>query len=75
MEFSPTAIVTCDPGFLVTAWNPAAERLFGWTREEALGRHIDDLVAQHDAVRDEAASLKPVVSRTGRSARWATTSR
>ena len=57
MEFSPTAIVTCDPGFLVTAWNPAAERLFGWTREEALGRHIDDLVAQHDAVRDEAASL------------------
>jgi PAS domain S-box-containing protein len=57
VEVSPTAIVACDPAFIVTTWNPAAERLFGWTREEAIGRHIDELVAQHDAVRDEAASL------------------
>jgi PAS domain S-box-containing protein len=57
VEVSPTAIVACDPAFLVTSWNPAAERLFGWSREEAIGRHIDDLVAQHDAVREEAASL------------------
>jgi PAS domain S-box-containing protein len=57
VEVSPTAIVACDPAFVVTTWNPAAERLFGWTREEAIGRHIDELVAQHDAVRDEAASL------------------
>jgi two-component system sensor kinase FixL len=41
LEASPTAIVTCDPAFIVTSWNPAAERLFGWTRAEALGRHID----------------------------------
>ena len=57
VEVSPTAIVACDPAFLVTSWNPAAERLFGWSHEEAIGRHIDDLVAQHDAVREEAASL------------------
>ena len=37
VEASPTAIVTCDPSFQVTEWNPAAERLFGWTRAEALG--------------------------------------
>ena len=37
VEVSPTAIVTCDPTFTVTGWNPAAERLFAWTREEALG--------------------------------------
>jgi PAS domain S-box-containing protein len=30
----------------VTTWNPAAERLFGWTREEAIGRHFDELVAR-----------------------------
>ena len=29
VEASPTAIVACDPEFIVTSWNPAAERLFG----------------------------------------------
>ena len=57
VEVSPTAIVTCDPTFTVTEWNPAAERMFGWTREEAIGHHIDDLVSQHDAIREEAATL------------------
>jgi PAS domain S-box-containing protein len=46
VEVSPTAIVACDPAFIVTTWNPAAERLFGWTREEAIGRHFDELVAR-----------------------------
>lgn len=57
VEASPTAIVACDPQFIVTSWNPAAERLFGYSRSEAVGRHIDDLVGRHDAIRDEAAEL------------------
>jgi PAS domain S-box-containing protein len=35
---SPLAIVTLDFEGRVTMWNPAAEELFGWTAEEALGR-------------------------------------
>jgi PAS domain S-box-containing protein len=57
VEASPTAIVSCDPEFIVTSWNPAAERLFGWTRAEALGTHIDDLVGRHEAIRDHAAAM------------------
>ena len=57
VKSSPTAIVACDPAFIVTAWNPAAERLFGWTRAEALGTHIDDLVGRHEAIRDHAAAM------------------
>ena len=30
---------------------PAAERLFDYTAEEAIGRHIDDLVATDASVR------------------------
>ncbi len=35
---SPAPIVAFDRDSIVTAWNPAAERLFGWSAEEVLGR-------------------------------------
>jgi PAS domain S-box-containing protein len=57
LENSPTAIAVTDIDEHVTAWNPAAERLFGYSREEALGQKIDDLVAFHEEVRDEGAAM------------------
>ncbi len=38
VEASPVAIMTLDKEGYVTLWNPAAERTFGWTKEEAIGR-------------------------------------
>ncbi len=38
IEASPLAIVTIDRSHRVLMWNPAAERLFGWTAEEVIGR-------------------------------------
>ncbi|MDP2401784.1 MAG: HD domain-containing phosphohydrolase, partial [Actinomycetota bacterium] len=35
---SPVAILTLDPNGLVTLWNPAAERIFGWTRDDVIGK-------------------------------------
>ena len=37
-ESSPAPIVAVDTEERVTAWNPAATRLFGWPSEEVLGR-------------------------------------
>ena len=34
---SPTAIVSIDLDRNVTLWNPAAERMFGWTESEVIG--------------------------------------
>ena len=53
---SPTAIVAMDGEDRVQAWNPAAERLFGYSSEEAIGRPIDDLVARSDELRGEAGA-------------------
>ena len=61
IEVSPTAIVTCDPDLVVTSWNPAAERLFGYSKKEALGRNVDDLVASSDEVREESTNLSRTV--------------
>ena len=57
VEASPTAIVACDPELIVTSWNPAAERLFGYRQEEAIGRHVDELVAAHESIRTEAEAI------------------
>ncbi len=56
IEASPTAIVTGTPDVIITSWNPAAERLFGYASEEAIGHHIDELVARTDEMRAEAAA-------------------
>jgi PAS domain S-box-containing protein len=35
---SPPAIIALDLELNLTLWNPAAERMFGWKREEVLGK-------------------------------------
>jgi len=39
IENTPLAVVEWDLNFRVAAWNYAAERIFGYTREEAIGQH------------------------------------
>ena len=45
---NPVAIASVDLDFRITTCNPAFERLFGWTREEVLGRNLDDMVAPEE---------------------------
>jgi PAS domain S-box-containing protein len=54
----PTAIVTFDLDDRVTSWNPAAEKLFGYAPDEAIGHNVDDLVAASDEVRPAGGALE-----------------
>jgi diguanylate cyclase (GGDEF)-like protein/PAS domain S-box-containing protein len=49
-----TAVVDLDLTGYVTAWNGGAERLFGYTAQEALGQHILFLYAEDDEASDIA---------------------
>ncbi|MGA9531413.1 MAG: GAF domain-containing protein [Anaerolineales bacterium] len=52
---SPVAIVTADQDARIVSWNPAAETLFGYSAEEAIGQALDELIAGDDpAMREEA---------------------
>ncbi|HET9589493.1 MAG TPA: GAF domain-containing protein, partial [Anaerolineales bacterium] len=53
---NPVAVVTIDNNAIVTSWNPAAEKLFSYTREEAVGQNVDDLVAKPEEIHVEAVS-------------------
>jgi PAS domain S-box-containing protein len=63
---SPVAVVTADLEGKVVSWNPMAEKLFGYTPEEATGVSVDDLVAGHESIRAEAAAYSEQVTREGR---------
>ncbi|HTT23031.1 MAG TPA: PAS domain S-box protein [Candidatus Sulfotelmatobacter sp.] len=44
IDHTPLAVVEWDSEFRVTAWNSSAERIFGYTREEAIGQYGDFIV-------------------------------
>jgi PAS domain S-box-containing protein len=44
IEHTPLAVVEWDLDFRVVSWNPSAEKIFGYTREEAVGRHGEFIV-------------------------------
>ena len=37
------AIVSTDKNFIINGWNPSAERLYGWKKEEAIGKNTHEL--------------------------------
>jgi PAS domain S-box-containing protein len=48
IERMPLAYIVWDTDFRVVEWNPTAERMFGYSRDEAIGRHAYDLIVPRD---------------------------
>ncbi len=54
-EQSPLGVIEFDTDFKVTAWNPAAEMIFGYTKEEAMGHYAEELILP--------ANIKPDINK------------
>jgi PAS domain S-box-containing protein len=64
VESSSDAIVTNSLDGTITAWNPAAERIFGYPAEEAVGQDIDMIVPP-----DRIGEAREILERIGRGER------
>jgi two-component system cell cycle sensor histidine kinase/response regulator CckA len=54
LELSRDAILVCGLDHRVTYWNKSAERLYGWTAAEAIGRLMTDLKDQNTEIFQQA---------------------
>ena len=57
IQAAPVAIVALDTAGCVTAWNKAAERMFGWREPEVLGEFVPIIPATKRAEFDETVVL------------------
>ncbi|MEG3953444.1 ATP-binding protein [Microcoleus sp. SVA1_A1] len=64
VEQTPVAVIEWDINFQVTDWNPAAERIFGYTKQEALGHHFKFIVPKAIQAQLEGVSID-IISQQG----------
>jgi len=50
-EQTPLGVIEWDRGFRVIKWNPSAERIFGYSRNDAIGKTAAELIVP-DSVKD-----------------------
>jgi|CXWL01.1.fsa_nt_gi PAS domain S-box-containing protein len=62
LEASPKVVIGLTPQHRIFEWNPAAERIYGWSREEAIGKdYLTSFLPKeiHEAV---AADIRKVLA-------------
>jgi PAS domain S-box-containing protein len=65
LDNTEDAIVALDAEWFVTVWNPGAERMYGWTADEVLGRHTLE-VARLEMSYEERAEARRAAAEHGR---------
>src|SRR6266699_1739210 len=52
IQSSHDAVIGKTLDQVITSWNPAAERLYGYTAKEMIGEHIEVLIPEEDRARE-----------------------
>ncbi|MEG4250426.1 PAS domain S-box protein [Microcoleus sp. Pol10D4] len=62
---SALAVLEWDLNFKVTAWNPAAEKIYGYTATEAIGHHAAELIVPASARKVVDRVMNELLSQVG----------
>jgi PAS domain S-box-containing protein len=63
---SPVAIVTLDLNGVITSFNPAFEKLFGYSRDDAVGKELDQLLNTAETLAQAAQYTAQATHQTAR---------
>ncbi|MBT4286612.1 MAG: PAS domain S-box protein [Deltaproteobacteria bacterium] len=62
---TPMGVIEFDNEFKIISWNPSAEKIFGYSAEEAIGENTFDLIVpdyEHDKVKKVHQQENPIAS-------------
>ena len=65
VQNTPAAVIFWNADLEVVEWNPAAERIFGYAKDEAVGQHLLNLVVHEDAREDVDGVVTELLTQTG----------
>lgn len=75
VENSDDAIVSIDLGGKILSWNDAAERMYGYSEDEAVGQPIDIVIPEDKAKRQEEVDIRGKMARGEQIKHYETTRR
>ena len=59
------AVVATDTNRIITAWNQAAERLYGWSAAEAIGRPVGEMIPSEWTAEQSQAAMRDLLENKG----------
>ena len=62
-ENAPLAFVVWDRNCRITEWNPHAEQVFGWSREEVIGQNFFDFIIPEPVREQVAGTVRTLLER------------
>jgi PAS domain S-box-containing protein len=65
-ELAPVAVIVTERSGIITEWNLQATSIFGWSRQEALGQSLIDLLLPKTQRAEFVVRLKEALRRDGR---------
>ncbi len=65
VEQTIVGFIECDTSFMITSWNPSAERIFGFTAKEAIGQHIGKLFVKEEDLEERNKLWRDILRAEG----------
>lgn len=65
VQQTPLGVIEWNTQFEVVDWNPAAEQIFGYTREEAIGKNREELVLSQVISEENNITWQSLLNNTG----------
>ncbi|MGF7119256.1 PAS domain S-box protein [Methanobacterium oryzae] len=59
------AILSANKDYIITSWNPAAERQYGWKADEAIGKNVFELLQVEYPDKEFSEALETIVKSGG----------